>query len=416
MAEPLQAVFRRPFKEQVAAFRLRLGDLVPTSRWDDITGVQHDRAFMVAGATKADLLADMAAAIDKAIVEGTSLDEFRRDFREIVDRHGWHGWTGEGSAKGEAWRTKIIYRTNLASTRAAGRRAQHFSGAFRYLVYRHSGAENFRPEHQSWDGVILPVDHPFWNTHYPINAFNCGCFVRGARTLAGAIRVGGIPGKQLPEGWDKIDPKTGTFPGIGKGFDHAPGASVDETIRAATQKTVDWPYVLAKEFMSELPEATVDDFARGLRSNASLADATRRFAERALGARNGAPIDPRVRAEPYRTLGRITSDQVEAISTIVGKDVSGFDLTISPDAVRHAFAGHGVGGARLGKTQRPITVEDIGRIAGLWDGSVLHRGRADGRFLARIDVGGERYTMVFQPLRRRRMIELVSMWVDELAP
>ncbi len=28
------------------------------------------------------------------------------------------------------------------------------------------------------DGIRLPVDHPFWNTHSPLNHFNCRCFLR----------------------------------------------------------------------------------------------------------------------------------------------------------------------------------------------------------------------------------------------
>ena len=55
-------VLRQPFKEQVAAFRARLGELAPTERWDDIEREAHDRAFMVAGAQKADLLAAFEAA------------------------------------------------------------------------------------------------------------------------------------------------------------------------------------------------------------------------------------------------------------------------------------------------------------------------------------------------------------------
>lgn len=269
MADDISATFRRPFAEQVAAFRLRLGNLIPTSRWDDITRNQHDRGFMVAGATKADLLADLAAAIDKAIVEGTGLEEFRRDFREIVERHGWHGWTGEGTPGGEAWRTKVIYRTNLATSRAAGRRAQHFSGAFKYLVYRHSGAENFRPEHLAWHGLILPIDHPFWDTHYPINDWGCGCSVRGARTFAGAIRVGGNPAVKLPANWAVPDPRTGAPPGIGKGWDYAPGATVDETIRAIAPKAIEWPEELMEAFMRDLPAEIADRFREMFRERAA---------------------------------------------------------------------------------------------------------------------------------------------------
>ena len=75
--------FNKPFAEQVAAFRARLGNLVPTAAWDDLWQDAHDRAFMVAGAMKADLLADLASAVDKAISEGVGIEAFRRDFPRL---------------------------------------------------------------------------------------------------------------------------------------------------------------------------------------------------------------------------------------------------------------------------------------------------------------------------------------------
>jgi len=104
----LSGVFARPFNEQVAFFRNKLGNLVPTARWDDLTRSAHDTGFMVAGAAKSDLLADLAAAVDRAVTEGKGIEAFRKDFRSIVQQRGWHGWTGEGSAKMEAWRTRVI--------------------------------------------------------------------------------------------------------------------------------------------------------------------------------------------------------------------------------------------------------------------------------------------------------------------
>lgn len=236
VAEPLRAVFRRPFAEQLAALRLRLGDLVPTQAWDDISRSAHDRAFIVAGATKADLLADLAKAVDKSIAQGTSLQEFRRDFRQIVSNHGWHGWTGEGSKAGEAWRTRLIYKTNAATSYAAGRMAQLVDGGFKYWVYRHGGSLDPRLHHLAWDGLILPPDHAFWAKHAPPNGWGCSCYIIGARTLAGARRVGGDPGVVLQPGWDKIDPSTGAPPGIGKGWDYAPGATATDAILVLRSK------------------------------------------------------------------------------------------------------------------------------------------------------------------------------------
>lgn len=226
----LAATFRRPFAEQVAAFRLRLGDLVPTARWDDIQRSAHDRAFMVAGAVKADLLSDLGRAVDQAITAGTGFEAFKRDFREIVQRHGWHGWTGEGTPGGEEWRMRVIYRTNMRVSYQAGRFAQLREGGFKYWVYRHGGSHDPRPEHLALDGLILEADHPFWAVWFPPNGWGCSCRVFGARSRAGAIRLGGKPNVTLPANWNQRSPKTGTPEGIDKGWDYAPGASAADTI------------------------------------------------------------------------------------------------------------------------------------------------------------------------------------------
>lgn len=254
---PLRAFLRRPFPEQVAAFRLRLGTLLPTQAWDDIRHAAHDTAFVVAGATKADLLADLALAIDKAIAQGTSLEEFRRDFRALVVRRGWHGWTGEGSRGGEAWRTRVIYQTNMRTSYAAGQIAQLRDAGFRYWIYRHGGSREPRPEHLAIDGLILPSDHPFWDIWAPPNGWGCSCWLTGAHTMRAAIRRGGKPGVTPPEGWDQIDPRTGAPKGIDKGWAYAPGASASEAISLAAAKAPTLPAPLAQDFIQSL-DAVID--------------------------------------------------------------------------------------------------------------------------------------------------------------
>jgi hypothetical protein len=229
------AGFARPFKEQVAALELRLANLRPTARWDDLWQQDHDLAFVIAGATKADLLADLASAVEKSIAHGGTLEQFRADFRGIVEARGWHGWTGEGTAKGEAWRTRIIYKTNMSASYAAGRFAQLKAGGFKYWVYHHGNARDPRIEHLGWDGLVLTADHPFWVAHYPPNGWGCTCYVSGARTEALARRRAGKD-VALPDGWNAISPKTGAPIGIDKGWAYAPGASVADAIKAITAK------------------------------------------------------------------------------------------------------------------------------------------------------------------------------------
>lgn len=257
----LALTFRQPFAEQVAALRIRLGNLIPTERWTDLWHNAHDRGFMVAGATKADLLADLGAAVDKAISQGTTLDQFRKDFRQIVARHGWTGWAGEGTAKGEAWRTRVIYQTNMRTSYMSGRHAQLLAGKYKYWVYRHSGAEHPRLHHLALDGIALPPDHPFWRTHFPPNGWGCGCEVYGAHTLSGIRRVGGDPDKQLPKDWDKRG-EDGNLPAVGKGWDYAPGATVADTIAVIGDKLPKLPATIGAAFGARIRKPIDDSWQR----------------------------------------------------------------------------------------------------------------------------------------------------------
>lgn len=248
----LAGSFRQSFPEQVAAFRLRLGNLVPTRAWDDIQKAAHDRSFMVAGATKAELLTDFGLAIRKAIEKGTTLEQFRKDFRTAVAVHDWHGWTGEGTKAGEAWRTKVIYRTNLSTTYAAGRMAQLLASGFTLWVYRHGASREPRKQHLAWDGLILPPDHPFWATHAPPNGWGCQCYVTGARSEKGAKRLGGKPTVQLTDDWQVADPRTGAPKGVSKGWDYAPGRSVSETVSLAAKKIAELPPEIGADFGTDM--------------------------------------------------------------------------------------------------------------------------------------------------------------------
>lgn len=168
--------WHRPFAEQLAFFRNKLN--LASERWDDISKEEHDRAFIVAGAQGADLLADLNGAVTRAIADGSGLEAFRQDFKAIVARHGWSGWTGEGSKAGVAWRTKVIYQTNMATSYAAGRWQQlndpELQSVMPYWRYKHSDSVLYpRPLHVSWDGLTLPPDHPFWKTHFPPNGWHC---------------------------------------------------------------------------------------------------------------------------------------------------------------------------------------------------------------------------------------------------
>lgn len=396
-------VFHRPFTEQVAFFRRKLGNLVPTARWDDLEPEAHDDAFMVAGAAKADLLTDLAAAVDKAIAEGRGIEEFRRDFKAIVARNGWTGWTGEGSVKGEAWRVKTILRTNAYSSYAAGRMAQLREGGFKYWVYRHGGSLEPRVMHLSWNGLYLPADHPAWAKLYPPNDWGCSCYVVGARTEAGAKRMGGDPAKTLQPGWEA---------GIGKGWTYAPGANVSDKVSAMAKKVGSWDHRVGKAYFETLPVSRADALADAYRRLPSTADDARRWAQRVYdgterGTEDMAPLPP------VQTLGRVGSDQVAEIAKLGGGAVDGFDFVIDAELTAHIKNRHGPA------TKEPVPIEPddfalLPQILSSPDAVVEGEDSALGnlkRVLYRKALNGRLYEAVMEIRGGRKSLYLKSFYV-----
>lgn len=402
-------VFRRPFTEQVAFFRRKLRNLVPTERWDDLVRQEHDDAFMVAGAVKADLLTDLAAAVDKSIAEGRGLEEFRRDFRDIVERNGWTGWTGEGSVKGEAWRAGVIYRTNAYTSYAAGRMAQLKAGNFKYWVYRHGGSLEPRPHHLSWDGVALPPDHPFWQTHYPPSDWGCSCYVVGARTEAGIRRVGGDPNKKLPANWRERDPKTGAPIGIGKNWDYAPGASAADEVNAMAWKLGNWDHRVAKAFMEALSLERAEALSRAYRQLPSTRDDARRIAKRVW--------DDRADGEPSRTLGMLTQSQVAGVRGFRDLDATRFDFSLTPNEIRHVRKNHGESGIELRRGQRAIDPADFALLPMILEQGSTPAFTAFSRhhqapvFRIELERDGETFVTLWAYRGRRRTMTLISFYV-----
>ncbi len=404
-ADPKVAgVLKRPFPEQVAFFRAKLGKMMPSAKWDDVWKGRHDQGFMVAGAAKADLLSDLAAAVDRVIAEGGSIQSFRKDFARIVERNGWD-YRGEFN-----WRTRVIYTTNLSTSYAAGRLAQLREGGFEWWVYKHSDSSlHPRPLHVSWNGLTLRADDPWWKAHYPPNGWGCRCRVVGVRRPEDADRYGGKV-RTAPD--NGIDPKTGEPSGIDRGWGYMPGDTVSDAVRTMAAKTQQWDYSLVKSYMQGVPESVRDRLATAYRSLPSVADDVRRYAQAALDGRD---------VPPYRTMGLLTSADAKTVGGLTGARVDLFDYAIDQYAPRHILTGHGDAKSELARGQREVRVEDYALLPEMLnkpdlveDGGVNKAGRPVVRISK--EIGGEMRTAAFEIRKKRRSLALQSMWIKAGAP
>jgi uncharacterized protein with gpF-like domain len=155
---------------------------VETEKWDDLKCGEHAHAFTVAHSAGAGVLDDIFKSMNKAVAEGESFQTFRQRMLDTMKEKGWYGGGGHTADEKKYinWRIGVIYDTNMRTAYAQANYREQLEGAeLRPIwVYRHDpGVVKPRADHLAMDGMAFRYDDPFWDTHYPINAWGCQCTV-----------------------------------------------------------------------------------------------------------------------------------------------------------------------------------------------------------------------------------------------
>lgn len=178
----------------------------PAFSWLDVWAEEHAYKFTVAKAVELDVLSAFRSTISQAIAEGKGYDNWKPLIEAELTKQGWWAPRMVADPTGEQpdrmvnfssdRRLKTIFWGNMSSARSAGQweRAQRSKKTLPYALYVRTTSGDPRPEHLAWVGIILPIDHPFWKTHWPPNGWLCKCQVRmisarEAQSLLGTERV-----------------------------------------------------------------------------------------------------------------------------------------------------------------------------------------------------------------------------------
>jgi hypothetical protein len=250
-----------PPEEAIAFFRQKGYQIGFDYR--DVWQREHQAAFTVAKAMRLDILQDIRGAVDKAIAQGTTLEQFRADLKPILQAKGWWGVkpmrdpaTGEvvQAQLGSSRRLKTIYDTNLRTAHAEGQweRIQRTKDALPYLHYAHTHSPHERPEHAAWDGLVLPVDDPFWASHFPVKAWGCKC--RAYPMTEGMVSRRGLKEGTAPKvpAYTYQNKRTGEIQqipaGVDPAFHYPPGGRLDNLPKFVTDKIIAAPAAIGAAY------------------------------------------------------------------------------------------------------------------------------------------------------------------------
>lgn len=133
--------------------------VVTPEEYAALEGEVRQRAFTVAGVADLDIVTDVWEAIDAAVQNGETLE----DFRERVGQKLADAWGGE-----EPTHLETVFRTNIQTAYSAGRQVQNerVRETHPYIRYDVVDDENTSDICEALIGVVVPADSEFAATHH----------------------------------------------------------------------------------------------------------------------------------------------------------------------------------------------------------------------------------------------------------
>ena len=202
-----------------------------------------------------------------------------------------------------------VFRTNIQSAYGHGRwqQQQRNKDKRQYLMYSAINDSRVRPAHLALNRIVLPIDHPFWLTHYPPTGFRCRCTCI-ALTEAQALKYGITPDDKLPEVAEALDWSSHPLQ-----FGECE-ALVDQKISKS---------LLDKEYLLEQKEAIKAEWTASKKLTSLLAPMDEKSRDLFSTVANTViPLDPSIRPSAIKTFLDYVQGNDAAITNYLNASVS----------------------------------------------------------------------------------------------
>jgi len=157
-------------KNIITSYNIKEDDIKTEFDWttEDIDILNHFRADVYTNTfiSCVDKRKKLQNEAKKAASEGLTFDQFRQNVKL------------EGIAPDNPYylRTEFVSDVNWAYSSRQWHDQQALKDYMPFLKYCTIKDDRVRQDHADMDGIVLNIDHSFWDVNYPPNGYNCRCY------------------------------------------------------------------------------------------------------------------------------------------------------------------------------------------------------------------------------------------------
>lgn len=204
-----ESTLRLTMPEAIASLKKKVP--VSSKSWKQYQGQIQEYVWVVSGITKASLLADLQAAVIRQLEQGIDVDDFRKEFDDLLTKSGWN------LPGGRAYRADLVIQQNVRTAYSRGRfdqmRSPSVAKTRKYWQWQWRDSRVPREHHKALDLSVFPANSEVFKAIMP-PPWGCKCtvFALSERDLErDGLKVG------KPPSLDSI-----REPGFGYGFTTLP--------------------------------------------------------------------------------------------------------------------------------------------------------------------------------------------------
>lgn len=192
----------KSFEDAINYFKDKV--VLSPSQFNKIANEYKSLAFTVSGYSKVEILKKFYDEILKAMENGATIDDFKKDMNTFLIAKGYEGLT--------KFQADNIFRTNIQTAYNVGH-YKHMTEPmvmklrpyWQYVAVLDRGT---RLTHRAMNGKVFRADDPIWDQWFPPNGYKCRCTVvtlserqvkqRGLKVLDDAPKYVEVDGHTAP--------------------------------------------------------------------------------------------------------------------------------------------------------------------------------------------------------------------------